>query len=322
MQRGIGILMTALIACGGKKDDAPKKGAAEQLADEMVKQIDDKVGKQRDRKPTGTPRPQERLTVTLEGKPLVPATALAYRHWDGSLKVTVSTVPISCDDVTGTMRVMFPDEVTFDLSADDALQPDGSVRREVRSTYFEGMTQQSTSPATGEGDGSPGKPTTLAVDLETHAANKDARKLVVKGTIDALGCGAGKADAPTPPKEQDATIEIAGKKLAIRTALLEKTGDWPVLRLFTGGEGCKPVAFAPPSDLSVDLVWFKPEKIGQVTLGGRLIGQKMDQTFDPAKVRVTPAPPVAGEVALDIDATVSGYPVKVTGKVTAVACPK
>ena len=174
------------------------------------------------------------------------------------------------------------------------------------------------------GDGTPGQPTTADVDFTQDAAG-EPHKLTVKGTIDAVGCAAApKKDVPALPPPMAGTIEIAGVKLPIRFAKLDISRDWPSLELYTAGEGCKQVAFAPRSDLSVSMSWFdkaKPE-VSQVTIDGTILGQFADQTFDKKKLTVTPQPLAPGELELSGDIVVGGYPVKLAGKVTAVVCPK
>lgn len=276
--------------------------------------------------PAGTPRPQPKLTVTYDGKPLAMQSALAWKDERGDTKIVVSSVPLACSEVTGNARMLHDGEVTFDVTVAPLLQPDGRVAPTVRSTYFDGMTSQKDVAATGTGDGSAAQPTTIDVDFQTTGAAQPAHQLAVKGTIDALGCetaAAKEPPAPLPP-EQAATIEIAGKKLPVRGARVSAVGDWPQLELTTGGESCQQVPHQQDSELRVTLTWFKKDKpeVSQVSLAGTKIKNVMDQTYDKKKIVVKPAPPVPGPIELHADIKVMEYPVKIDGKVTAVACPK
>ena len=276
--------------------------------------------------PTGTARPQSKLTVTVDGKPVQMANALAWKTWDGQTRITVSSVAVGCDEVTGDMRRLHDGEVTFDVLLANALQPDGTQKPMLRETWFGGMTHgmlKDLIPVTG--DGAPGQPITAEVAFETESTGQEKQKLTVKGTIDALGCAVTpRKDQPALPPPMAGTIEIAGKKLPIRFAKLDISRDWPSLELYTGGEACKQVPFTPSSELRVYLTWFdkaKPE-VSQATIGGSIIGDASDQTFDKTKLTVTPRPLAPGELELSGDIVVSGYPVKLSGKVTAVVCPK
>ena len=202
------------------------------------KDAGDKPSK-RDHKPTGTPRPQSKLTVTLDGKPVPMATALAWKTWDGQIRLEVSSVPVGCDEVTGDMRWNHDGEVSFHVQLANALQPDGTQKPMLAETWFGGMTRgmlRELVPATG--DGSPGQPTTVEVAFETENAGSPKQKLTVKGTIDALGCAvAPRKDLPPLPPPMAATIEIAGKKLPIRFAKLDISRDWPSLEPGSGSAG-------------------------------------------------------------------------------------
>jgi hypothetical protein len=152
-----------------------------------------------------------------------------------------------------------------------------------------------------------------------------AHQFTAKGTVEAIGCTPNPAkDAVPLPAEMPATIEIAGKKLPIRSALFRKVGDWPEIELETGGETCKRKMGEMPSDFVVSLTWFKPDKpeVSQVSLGGTLLPNKSDQTFDKKKLVVKPVPSGSGEIEIHGDLKVMDYPVKIDGKVTVTECPK
>src|SRR5437762_1258056 len=126
------IVAVSLCACGKSKEQQAQEKKIAQLEDKMTAAL----SKPKDRKPSGTPRPQPGLKVTVDGKPVEMATALAWKDRDGGVRVTASSVPVSCADVTGDMRSMYDNEVTFDVTMGMMLQPDGSVHPVVQSTYF------------------------------------------------------------------------------------------------------------------------------------------------------------------------------------------
>lgn len=304
------LLVLSALGCQEKKTEPPAPSTSAKTVQKTAKQAP-------------TPRPQSKLTVTRDGKTVPMASAFAYKSWDGTVAFTVSSVPLSCADVTGDLRSYADGEVSFTVNAGQSLQPDGSFKGEQRSTWFDGMTKQETKPAKIEGDATAGAPTTIDVDFETESADGKA-KLAVKGTIDALGCAATQKTVPPLPEPMAATLEVAGKKLPIRFARWSTLGDQRSIDLFTGSEGCKQVAFAPPSELRVDLAWFKADDptVNQITLGGSLLSPKADQTYDKKKITVTPNPKGPGDYDVHADVTVMGYPVKIDGKLHVVDCPK
>lgn len=307
------------IGCGSKDSkDAPKEDPKGDPKPSMGDRLSRK-----ERAPTGTPRPQSKLKVTLDGKPVDMKQALAWKTSEG-IRVIASSVPVGCDEVTGSMRSIHDGEVTFDVNLGSALQPDGVIKTEVKSTYYSGMTSQTNAgPAVTTGDAAPTSTFTAEVDFKTSSAGKDKHELEVKGTIDALGCAPAKAtDAPALPPEMPATLEVAGKKLPVRGAQISSSGSgWVHLKLTTGPETCKSWS---SGELSVEISWkSKDDKEPfQVSLGGTLLKQSADQTFDKKKLTVKPTPVAPGEIEIAGDIEVMKYPVKLAGKVTAVECPK
>lgn len=310
-------VLVALLAigCGSKESkDAPKDDPKPSMGDKPSK---------KDRAPTGTARPQSKLKVTLDGKPVDMQQALAWKDADGAIRVTASSVPVGCDEVTGSMRRMHDGEVTFDVTFGNTLSPDGTLASVLKSTYYSGMTSQSglpDGPSATTGDAAPKSTFTAEVDFKTGSAGADKHELVVKGTLDALGCEPAKAKAaPALPPEMPATIEVAGKKLPVRGAQISTTGGWLHLKLTTGPETCKSWS---GGEMSVEISWKdKADKEPfQVSLGGSLLKQSADQTFDKKKLTVKPTPIAPGEIEIAGDITVMKYPVKLAGKVTAIEC--
>lgn len=305
------------IGCGSKESKETSK-------DELPSLRLDKPSKD-DRKPTGTARPQAKLKVTLDGKPVDMQQALAWKANDG-IRLTVSSVPVGCDEVTGSMRRMHDGEVTFDVTLGNSLQPDGALKPEIKSTYYSGMnSMMMDGPTTTTGDAAPKSTFTAELDFKTSSAGSQKHELVVKGTVDALGCEPGKASGDKPaalPPEMPASIEIAGKKLPVRGAMISSSGSWQYLKLTTGGETCK--SSSNTGELSVEISWKdKADKEPfQVSVGGTLVKNSADQLFDKKKLTVTPSPVAPGEVEIAGDLMVMKYPVKIAGKVTAVDCKK
>jgi hypothetical protein len=272
--------------------------------------------------PAGQPHPQDQLTVSVDGKPVKMATALAWKTAHGDIAIEVSSLPVSCDQVTGTMREIYPDEVSFRLAEARQIQPDGSYGLAITSASFDASTRSENVATTGSGDGREGAATTVAVDFDLEGTKHD--KLVVKGTIDALGC---EAQMPPPPKkspmEQPASITVAGKKQAIHNAMLRDVDVAPKLVLTSGGETCDRQPGEVVGNFMVELMWFDKTNpdVRQIELSGALVPTLNDQTYDHKKITVTPAPPTQiGQIKLDADIVVDKYPVQLKGTVTPQLC--
>ena len=299
----------AICACGNKAKDDGGGGSAGATTKPA-------------KGPTGKPRPQPNLTVTLDGKPVQIATALAWKTLEGDVEITASSVPVACDQVIGDMREMYKDEVSFDVRMDRVLQPDGSLLPMIRQTYYYGTTSAGDQAATGSGAGVEGQPTTLAVDFTVTGT--DNKKLVVKGTIDAIGC------APPPPAKVDAmpsempaTMIVAGKQYKVGNAMLRDVDKRPELILTSGGETCEQKPHQVRGNFIFTFDWFgtdKPE-VGQIDMDGALLPRHSDQTFDKTKVKIDPAPPrKIGQVKVDADIKIGEYPVQIHGTVMPVIC--
>jgi hypothetical protein len=272
--------------------------------------------------PDGTPRPQDKLTVAVDGKPVKMATALAWKTARGDIAIEVSSLPVSCDQVTGTMREIYPNEVSFRVSEARQIQPDGGYGLAITSAYFDATTQTENVATTGSGDGREGAQTTLDVDLEL--AGMKSGKLVVKGTIDALGCAAQMPPLPRKsPMEQPASITVAGKKQTIHNAMLRDVDVAPKLVLTSGGETCDRQPGEVVGNFMVELMWFDKTNpdVRQIELSGALLPTLNDQTYDHKAITVTPAPPTQiGQIKIDADIVVNKYPVQLKGTVTPQIC--
>jgi hypothetical protein len=314
MRAWIAIVLSVAVGCGDKKKP-----------DEHQPNPESPDPPRKKNEPDGTPRPQAKLDVKLDGKAVAMQQALAWKRPDGSIHFTVSSVPVSCGQVTGDMRMLFPNEVNFDVTEASQLQPDGSIKPVITQTYFSGMTHSEPKLATGTGDGTVGQPSTIDVDFELKNAAGD-RAIAVKGTIDALGCEPPKVAKPVPmgSTEQASWLVIAGKRLQVGNAYVEP-GDAPTLVLTTGKETCKHAAGEKQGEFVLRLTWFKKDDptVSQIQLGGTMLPSAIDQTFDKKAISVNPGPPTKiTQVLMSADIKVSGYPVKIEGNVVPDICQK
>jgi hypothetical protein len=313
------ILMFATVAaCGGKKKEPP--------ADDQPIANKGDHGQKKKKDPTGKPRPQTKLDVTVDGKPVKMQVAYAVKDPGGLVRFVVSSVPLSCEDITGNGRFIYDGEVTFEATVANQLQPDGSFKPALTSWEFEGSSHQETKPTTGTGDGSVDAVSTADVDFTVKGASKDGQTLVAKGTIDAIGCTPKPASAPPRmhPASAGLTMTIAGKKFPVKNALIDPA-DWPSLMLTSGGETCAHEAGEEPGEIVLRFTWFKKDKpeVSQITLGGTALPNAMDQTFDKKAVTFEPAPPTAiKQTKVSVHTKVMGYPVEIEGSITPDLCKK
>jgi hypothetical protein len=306
-------VLVLVAACG--KSDAPADPGDH-------KPVVEHKSHHKEEKPLPPARAQPKLAVTLDGKPLTMAGAVAWRAGNGAIKVVVSSVPLACDDVQSDMRMLRDGEVDFNLHIAQLLQPDGTFAPMLTDVSTGGTSVQHATKIAMTGTGSAAEATTVDVEFDAAEMMTGGHPFALKGTIDALGC-ASPPVKPTPPlpAEMPATLTVAGVTLPIRGARLT-TGSMPSLELTTGGEACEPAQGHVYSDYALSLTWFDVKKpIGQISLTGEKIGRQVaDQTFDKKKAVVSPLPLAPGEITLAIDVLISGYPVKVTGKVMAQVC--
>lgn len=312
-------LLLAAAACGSSDSGGGGSGSGSDGADSA------NGGGSKTKKPDGKPRPQPKLELTLDGKPIKAATALAYKLRDGHVRVMVSTVPVSCDQATADLRTIYNGEVEFEVDLASQLQPDGSKKLTIVQTSFEGSTHVKPEVTNGSGDGVKDQSTTVDINLEMTSVSKP-RTITAKGTVDAIGCEApvpsGKAPKPLPD-EMPATLRIAGVKLPIRSVRF-RPGKWPELELSTGGETCAREAGERDGEFVVTLTWLDAAKpqVSQVTLAGTMLPTAMDQTFDKAKIVVDPSPPNDKTTSIKLDGAITayGYPLEVHGTVTPQQC--
>lgn len=278
------------------------------------------------RAPADPPRVQRELDATLDGKHVSMVDAFAWRDTDGTIRVSVSSKPSTCVDVTAIKRPISPEEVSFELDVGYSLAADGTITREVKESSFRNGVSLNTEPRSGagSGDGEVGRPATFDVDLTLLSPS--GQRLVLRGTIDAIGCPAPRR-APEPPPAMPATLTVAGKAWPIRSALVRLTAAETSLELSTAGQDCKEDPALPPDPAKLVLRWHASDP-GRVSL--TLIGTWIDQVWvkgmDASQLAITPpvnaiAPIRAGQYGLHAAVKVIDYPVELDGTITTVVCP-
>jgi hypothetical protein len=336
------LLVTATsTACGDRKhdDSATPSPAADKVAAEP--EPEPVLHAHRKSPPrTGDPRPQPKLTASIDGKPVEMKAAFAWTQPSGAIELLVTSVPATCDWATADMRRLEDGEEDFSAIVHRMLQPDGSFAWAIQQVSYGANTSVGMGggpPMTVTGDATPGQSTaiTLAFSQASSGFGDDPVKtLKVDGTIDALGCPPpASASIPPPPAApaQAATMTVAGQKLPIASAMIQQTasGDRTII-LSSGGVSCDGWPSSDHATVAVTLHYHAPAtdpEVRQADLTGDWIGgQKADQVFAGGKLVATPTTVPAGVTSVDV--TLSGktsimdYPVTLDGKVAAQVCPE
>ncbi len=117
------------------------------------------------------PRPQPRLGVTRDGKPITMLSARAYRTKEDELMFDVAAVPVGCKGHYGG-----------EVESFSVMTRVGDAATRTQVIAWVSGRGQSISDTSGDGVAAAGESSTLAVDFELNG-------LKVTGTIDAIGCG-------------------------------------------------------------------------------------------------------------------------------------
>lgn len=317
-------LLAVVVALGGCGDSKKKE---EPAADPTPKGVPI-LKKQPERQPTGTPNPQPELQVTVDGAPLAIQAALAIPTEDGGWELTMSSVPLTCEEISGNGRTYYKDEVAFRATVGKLLEGSGAWVWRTRETYFSGSSTAGASSASEVVDGEKLQ-ATLALELESAAfRDEPKKKLVAKGKVSAVKCPPRPADADAPakapaPPAQAATMEVAGQKVPIVGARLEVRDDGQVIELASGPLRCGEVDI---NDLEVTLR-YKGAELWQADVNGRWIGnQNSTQIFDKgkltAKVKLGEGDSTPADIELGGSTMIMEYPVALSGKVKAERCAK
>jgi hypothetical protein len=259
------------------------------------------------------------IDVDVGGGPLPFASAFVWHTANGALAFDISNEKhATCDSVRDAHRTHGKNEDNLAGTIEDALLPDGKSAKNLHTLMFVDEDLLADVPVKVTGSG---KSMTIAFDFKrSHRGAAGPFDLSAKGSVVAKVCPAAPApkDLDPLPAEMPATIELAGKKLAVRGAHLQSAGDTRALILLTGGEACKESSRDVRSELIVGLVWDKAadQTITTINLAGRWMAGIQRQVVSVAHA----APASDGEVEVHVTAKVAGYPVKIDGKVKPVAC--
>jgi hypothetical protein len=219
------------------------------------------------------------LVVTVDGKPVRIAGAVAATAGGAATHLVLSNRPLSCDATRRDWQRVAPGQVLIHLTVaplllertGHAYRPGGAVR--VRSASWPGGMEVS---ASGRAEVPPGAAQAgakarvrLAYDGSFPAlGRRAASSLTVRGAIVVRGCG-DRPPAGTPRPQPDLTLAVAGQPFPVLGATLTTDEEGVrTLRLTSGPQSCPAAFFDAPWDVSVELRFGGSARLPQVTLGG------------------------------------------------------
>ncbi|HEU0037561.1 MAG TPA: hypothetical protein VFQ53_43420 [Kofleriaceae bacterium] len=306
--RQLGVLALVAACGGGKSDDKkqPESKPTESGSDEPVVLPKD-------------PAPDlEKLTVTLDGKPLAMQRAFIKRvspdHW----RVQIGDAVGSCDELLSGVTNAKPGATFFVITLAKRLHPYGSDviaitdftsgKEPILSAYDQPVKLT----------GSTDKDGRAVIELPAIADVIGKKTFAMQGALTATGCGDQPDTGAGVPKASHvsaATLTIAGKSLELHGAILRGSD----VVLSTGPKDCSPVT--PFAQVIVSV------RGGRWELAGTWIPKPITASdgMKDVKFRVgasgTSADGPTAALELSGSGTLGGYPLVFSGKLEALDCP-
>lgn len=272
----------------------------------------------------------DKLKVTIDGKPVAIANAFLKKISPDRFQLYLSNKGGSCRELLDNVFNGGDDsqiDVIVDLTP--RLAADGSQTIEVSYIYEGGSTVNIApgSKATVGGAADPGSKT--AVDIDFSGSGDLAME--VHGSLVAEGCGFDPPSNDGVPKAahpSTATITIAGKQLAIKSAIVKGDEVAPPkvrdLVLSTGPKDCS--STTPWAEIIVERHW------GAWTVSGTWLADSLSASMQPdegtkalvATLGATGTSDDGPTVAVELggEGTLEGYTFALAGTVEAIDCGK
>lgn len=286
------------------------------------------------------PAEQRDFSATLNGDRVRFASALTRARANGRVEVIVSTRDRTCADVDERVA---PNEVRFSLTLVPKLLPDGRRSWRIEERNFEDVSGGSNDGEALEGtiDTNVGARSRIGVTSSgalTMEAFEGSRKLIVRGSLDAVGCGVDKNFEWQRPSPQPAMLEVAGNSFPIAGAAIVPATSDSGLRLMLGTESVDCgvsgdlVLMTSVGDVTLELEML-PNGSLLADLEGDLIGER-GGTYRNATTGLTiessplQREPAVVEVDLGGHAVISrrdggpGFAISLRGKVRATLCAR
>lgn len=253
----------------------------------------------------------------VDGKPVVFKSVLAATLGGSGIEVVASTEDIDCAAAGGFSK---EGEKRAKFLLAPALLPDGKrAWKLVRAAYVNGTTGKNEPLADFQGDAKSGVKVTLPQMAVTYIDAGAEKKVELGGPIVAKGCGERVEDKAPPRPQKEAALEVAGEKLALQGAVLQRTADGDTLVVSTRPIPCR--NGVPGEDVRVHVNLPKGQE-ASLSISGVLVPVLPAHYFGDKKPAVTLGTPSDGvvPVTVDLDEKNGDYTVKLKGTVQAALC--
>jgi hypothetical protein len=271
------------------------------------------------------------MTLRINGEDIPIKTILAYSRGGQSLNFSLSTHPLSCDDLKSGMRRLGSGEKTLSFTVAPALQDDGTSSWQMMTFYYDSMNKINLGPVKPLSVEA-GKEVRVAVDVQideeaSEFLQRGPLSLTLRGEVVAQHCGELQRNEGVAPRPQPRLkVTIGAEEIAIRGATISDEFSRPALRLSTSPHGCKTSMVG--SDFAFQLgMEGDPLNVTRLHVAGDRLASQMSMTIDPSDGYIRLSPDATGffgtgDAHVDIDAQlkVFGLPVTMKGTVTAEKC--
>lgn len=258
------------------------------------------------------------LEVSINQRKAKIRSVLSYTHGEQARTVVLSSESLTCEGVLSADARPAPRETRLRMVVAPVLSTDGA------STWT--TTELVHLPRSMRRSGSTTEPVTTSdgvqmdFDIE-HDEPADAflelkaMTYILRGSVLAEDCGAQPIAPDTAPRPQDAlALTIAGQDIPIQAATLFSDR----LILSSQPHGCR--AITSDADFSLD-VRFKDDAVDLVLVGGERLPIQYTVGIGPAWNNALEARIDGEQVSLEGSLDMLGYPVTLSGTVSAQRCP-
>lgn len=259
------------------------------------------------------------LSVKIGRKTAKLRSALSYTHGELARTVVLSTEPLTCAGLLSDEARPAPRETRLQLAVAPVLAPDGGARWQL--TQLVHLPRSMHPEATISEPSASGGSVQLSVDIE-HDEPADtflelpAVRYAVHGVLIAEDCGEQPIDPGAAAQPQGAlTLTIAGEEIPVLAA--NRFDDRLVLSSQPHGCG----AIAADADFSLEVRLTDAQEAEMVFVRGARLPMQYTVGVGPAWGSTLDVSGSGADLELDGALDMLGYPVRLSGRVSAQACP-